>query len=393
MNENYEKLVLKMFGGYTLTYAGKPIIIGRGNLTKSVQLLQLLLLNRENGISKDELVRYLYEWEDITDTNNSLNSMIWRLKTQLISAGMPKEEYISIRSGICKWCGSMPVEIDTEIFVECFKKANVSQPAEKRIYLERAVELYRGEFLPKLSGEIWVAAESMRLKKIYVQCLQLLSTILEEQQEYQRLHDIYKAAAGIYPFEGWQEKQIDVLQKIGHYNSAYRVYQDMVRFYAEELEEPPTPVMRELLRKINGKLLNSVNDFENIQRGLQEKEERNGAYYCAYPSFVDAYRMMCRMAERNGQMNSLMTCNLFYEDPSAEVDREAENKLGIAIGRSLRRGDIYTRYSGSQYLILLAAAGKKDCESIFARIEKAFYELTVCQEYWVEYEVAELIGC
>ena len=183
MEKMCDKLVLNMFGGYTLTYGGKPITLGRGNLTKSVQLLQLLLLRITNGIAKDELVQALYDWEDVTDANNSLNSMIYRLKNQLVTAGMPKEDYISIKNGICRWIGSMPVEVDTVKFEACVEAAQTASGKEKRELLETAVNLYRGEFLPQLSNELWVMVESVRLKKLYVSCVHELCDLLEEKQE------------------------------------------------------------------------------------------------------------------------------------------------------------------------------------------------------------------
>lgn len=392
METNRDRLVLKVFGGYTLTYDGRPITLGRGNLTKAVQLLQILLLNMKNGIAKDELIRDLYDWEDGTDTNNSLNSMIWRLKNQLVSAGMPKEDYISIKNGVCKWCGSMPVEVDAVLFEEYYEKAKNAEGESKREYLECAVELYRGEFLPRLSNELWAAAENVRLKKMYMQCVRQISTILEENQEYQQLFHIYKTAAEIYPFEGWQEKQIDVLQKMERYDEAFHLYQDTVHLYYEELGTPPSMKMRELLQKMNGKLLNSENDFLKIHEMLCEDEWKSGAYYCPYPSFRDTYRLMCRVIDRSGVSIYLMACNLYYENPSLGTDPEAEKNLGLAIGKSLRRGDVYTRYSGSQYLILLFAAQKENCDMIFRRIEKSFDALMDNQKCWIEYELTEAVN-
>ena len=391
MEKMCEKLVLNMFGGYTLTYGGKPITLGRGNLTKSVQLLQLLLLRITNGIAKDELVQALYDWEDVTDANNSLNSMIYRLKNQLVTAGMPKEDYISIKNGICRWIGSMPVEVDTVKFEACVEAAQTASGKEKRELLETAVNLYRGEFLPQLSNELWVTVESVRLKKLYVSCVHELCDLLEEKQEYQQMFNIFKMAAELYPFDEWQEKQIDALQKMERYDEAFKIYQDTVKLYSEELGAPPSQKMRELLQKMNGKLLNSENDLMKIQSRLREGEWRNGAYYCAYPSFVDVYRWTCRVIERSGQTVYLMECILCYEELGHKADKEAEQHLREAIERSLRRGDIYTRYSQSQYMVLLVAVQRENCEVIFERIERRFNELNTNKKCWIEYNVTEVV--
>lgn len=385
------KLVLNMLGGYSLTYGDKPMILGRGKLTKSVQLLQLLLLHMENGIAKDDLVQALYNWEEIVDTNNSLNSMIYRLKNQLIVAGMPKEDYIFIKNGICKWEGSMLVEVDTVEFETSIKRASVLAGAEKMEALESALAIYRGEFLPQLSNELWVTVESVRLKKLYVLCVKQLGQIYEELQEFQKLLQIYRAAANLYPFDEWQEKVIDCLQKMGRFDEAYRVYQDTVRLYSEELGAPPSAKMREQLQKMNGKLLNSENDFLKIQTTIREEEWKKGAYYCSYPSFVDTYRLMCRIIERSGESVFLMVCTLFYENQSAKADQKAEIALGKAIEKALRRGDAYTRYSGNQYLILLSATKLENCNLIFERIKKGFSEDCKNTDCRIEYEVREVV--
>lgn len=390
MEKNCEKLVLKMLGGYALTYGDKPVTLGRGNLTKSVQLLQLLLLHKDEGITKEQLVQDLYDWEDVTDANNSLNSMIYRLKNQLVMAGMPKEDYISIKNGICKWTGSMPVSVDVVEFEHCLKSAKLADGNRKRDLLEQAVALYRGEFLPQLSNELWVTVESVRLKKLYMISVQQLCEILGARQEYSQMLEIYRTATELYPFDEWQEKQIDTLQKMERFDEAFRIYQDTVRLYSEELGAPPSLRMRELLQKMNGKLLNSENDFLKIQARLREEEWKRGAYDCAYPSFVDTYRLMCRIVERSRQSVHLMVCRLCYKEKVSKPDKHAEALLGKAIGRALRRGDAYTRYSESQYLILLSAAARESFEMIFRRIEAGFEAENENSNCQLEYDVAEV---
>ena len=49
--------------------------------------------------------------------------------------------------------------------------------------------------------------------------------------------------------------------------------------------------------------------------------------------------------------------------------------LKQAIGLSLRRGDAYTRYSASQYLILLVGTRQEDCAMIYRRINRKLKEL------------------
>ena len=47
-------------------------------------------------------------------------------------------------------------------------------------------------------------------------------------------------------------------------------------------------------------------------------------------------------------------------------------ELFDSIKHSLRRGDSFTRFSPSQFLILLVGTNKEDCDIIFERIENYF---------------------
>ena len=53
-------------------------------------------------------------------------------------------------------------------------------------------------------------------------------------------------------------------------------------------------------------------------------------------------------------------------------NKEASKALKIAICNSLRRGDFYTRYNESQFLIMLSGTTLENCQVISARIDRNF---------------------
>lgn len=63
--------------------------------------------------------------------------------------------------------------------------------------------------------------------------------------------------------------------------------------------------------------------------------------------------------------------------------------LGEVIGSSLRKGDVYTRYSNSQYLILLSGIDQKNCEIIYRRINRSLKEQAGSRAE-IEYDVLSL---
>lgn len=102
-------------------YGDEAIALNKIGGSKSLRLLQILLLSRRSGISKNELMDYLYGWNEkaaAVNRNKNLNNLIYRLKGQLISCGLPDSEYIKIREGMCWFKPEFPVVLDTEVFEE-----------------------------------------------------------------------------------------------------------------------------------------------------------------------------------------------------------------------------------------------------------------------------------
>ena len=119
------------------------------------------------------------------------------------------------------------------------------------------------------------------------------------------------------------------------------------------------------------KITSPMGQIQEIQSSLQE-DPLTGAYYCSYPSFIDMYHVLERNMERTGYSVFLLLCTLvdYAGKPIAnreKLDLRSET-LKECIGSSLRRGDIYTRYSTSQYLVLLVGSSREGCDVVSHRI-------------------------
>lgn len=114
-------LRINMFGGFAMYYGENAVILNKTGSSKSVRLLQILLLSLKGGISKSELIDNLYGWNDKTDManrNKNLNNLIYRLKGQLAAGGLPEGEYVEIIDGMCSFKSAIPLELDTQRFEE-----------------------------------------------------------------------------------------------------------------------------------------------------------------------------------------------------------------------------------------------------------------------------------
>jgi len=91
-----------------------------------------------------------------------------------------------------------------------------------------------------------------------------------------------------------------------------------------------------------------------------------GAYYCDASIFKTLFQIEARSAPRSGRTAFIIRFDTKHE-PNTK-DGGIMKQLGVAIPACLRMGDIYTRSSPSQYMILLYSLTYEDCQMLINRI-------------------------
>ena len=99
--------------------------------------------------------------------------------------------------------------------------------------------------------------------------------------------------------------------------------------------------------------------------------------------------MVSRMMERSGQQVQLMLCTLTDLEGHPMVSGEQTERVSRygweSICRSIRSGDVVTRYGKGQYLVLLINAKPEECQGIQERIDEQFYRKNT--RYEIQYSV------
>lgn len=387
-------LKIQLLGGFSMYYGEEALTLKRTGNSKSVRLLQMLLLSREGGIPKGELLDSLYGWNektDIVNRNKNLNNLIYRLKGQLLSVGLPDDEYVEIREGRCCFKSRLTLLLDTQQFEEAVEKARAEQDSARRLQLfDMANGMYRGELLPSNLSDMWFFQKSIYYKELYLETVRELEQEFRRKRDYKNLIRIYSRTASIYPFENWQTRLIRCNLEIYRYDEALEIYNDTMELYAREMGTPPTAEMQEcfeaveLMDQIHAKR-QSVSGFREMDRAFMEKKDDiknaifseqdvRGAYYCTYPSFVDYCRLVARAKVRSEFPAVLMFLTL-SERKKLEKQMNLQAQMGIlkhVIGESLRVGDAYTRYGNRHFILMLTRTVEESCIDIFRRIENGY---------------------
>lgn len=399
MSEQMGILRVYMLGREDVTYNDEPIFLGRNNATKASKLLLLLLHCGEEGISRTKLLEDLYGREDILDAANNLRVTVHRLKKLLADAGLPAYDYIQSSEGVYRWVAPIPTEIDALEFRYLVEKAEIESDEDVKAELFiRACEMYQGEFLPRLSSEEWVILESARYKKLYFKALGWVSTYLKERGEYEKVLELVDVACRLYPFDEWQAEKVECYIEQGRYDEALSEYERTAKLLFDELGVTPSENMMKQFDMMSERISNKPQILHDIKEGLRETEEvESGAFYCTAPSFRDAYRMMKRSMERNGQSVYIMLCTITdgHGNCMKECDKlkHMSDALFLAIKNSLRRCDSFTKYNPAQFLIMLTGINEENCKIVEKRIVAAYSEEHKAWASRLTFNVSSLYEC
>ena len=374
-----QRLQISMLGGFSLSYPDGTAIDYQSNRSNKLwMVLAYLLTHRGKQITQDELIDILWPDEEIDNPVNTLKTMRHRLCGMLDAlGGIPGKEMIRYNHGIYAWSEEVDCVLDIDQFSTYCALAEQEQDDSQKIsYYLNALEYYNGDFLPKLSSEMWVMSAHAYYHAEYLRVVKKCIALLRTENRYYEIITVCQKAVTIEPYdEDLHRELIDALVRTGAKQSALNHYEKVKELFYHEFGINLSEDLVELYKQIIDETNDAQMDLSFIASRLQE-DMVPGAFYCEYALFKEIYRLMTRMMERSGQSVYLCLVSVTEKNGKHIVNTKKQNeavgRLRTAIQFSLRRGDVFTRYSVSQYLILLSSINYENTEMVLRRITDNF---------------------
>ncbi len=374
MKSNYE---ITMFGEFTISN-GTGIITDQANRSKKVwSLLEYLIVNRNRAVSQKELIELLWSDGDTKDPVNTLKVLMHRVRSLLDELGKDSgKKMIYYKSGAYGWNGELNCIVDTEQFELALQSAEEMGGDKKLIYLLMAIRLYDGDFLQKNPNEEWIMQLSARYKTKFLQAASEAAGILFEEGQYHELINICRHVIRLNPYE--EEFYLYLLKaliKTQQIDKAQEEYRRISEMFFREFGITPSEELMALYREVVETSHVPEMNLEIIRDKLSE-EPTEGSYYCEFEFFKTIYRLEARSAARTGQSVYIGLLTLMNGEgnglPNQKTMNRAMDALHDIIRRTLRKGDIFTRYSLNQYLIMLPTTTYETSGMVMERLKKAY---------------------
>lgn len=154
----------------------------------------------------------------------------------------------------------------------------------------------------------------------------------------------------------------------------YHFYQDDCRTLAEITRE------------------NTLIDMEQLKLIITENSTEKGAYQVEYQGFTKIYRFVTRCVERTGQNVQIVLFTLGLKDESDDMQylSNAMSELESSIAGVLRRADVATRFSATQFGTILMDTTKDNGIIAVNRVLDSFEKLGFNEHVSINYEIQDV---
>ena len=373
-----EHIQIQMLGEFSLKTATASISDASNRSKKVWALLAYLICNRDRGISQQKLINLL--WGDDSDSDNPENALritLHRLRAQLdqLWPGAGRELIVR-KDGGYGWNNTVCIDFDCDRF-ESLCQNHAEDENQKLQMLLEALDLYKGEFLPKQSSEMWVVPISTHFHNLFLQTSLEAAALLSKQQRHAEAVQICRTAAAAEPYhEPLHQTLMKELAAAGDSKGAATVYEALSKRLFDDFGIRPNKQTREVYRMAAHNPEDRTLPMEEVLQHLQEPDRKFGAMQCDY----DYFKVLCyaesRAMERNGNAThiALLSVSSDTDKPLTKrsMDRIME-QLGEQLRTNLRRGDTISRCSVSQYIIMLPKANYENSCMVCRRVITAFH--------------------
>lgn len=375
----HTKLHISMLGSFSIR-CGQSEITDNDNRSYKIWLLMAYMIyHRNRCVSQDELVNLLWGSEESSNPTNALKTILHRVRACLdqLYPGAGRE-LILRRSGSYIWNPDIPVALDAEEFDSLCRGFDSISDTDQRIRQQYAtLTLYQGDFLPRMAGESWTVPVRDYFHTLYIQTAQTTLPLLMAQHCTQDIISLCYNAITVEPYnQVFYQYLMRCLLLQGHHKKAVSLYQELSQTLYDCFGILPSDETRSIYREATRTTNSVAPSLDVVIEQLQTAHSPSGALLCDYDFFQMLYQKESRSLPRTGDAVHLclFTVSNFKNQPLAKRSLElCMNNLEQLLCSSLRRGDVVSRYSASQFLLLLPRSNYENSCKICQRIFKQFF--------------------
>jgi DNA-binding SARP family transcriptional activator len=181
-------LQARFFGHFEMLCNGEPVSLGRNGKVRTI--LKYLLANRFRPVSQDYLMGWLWPESNLKRARWSLHSAIHTLRNLISECPSSAPlNHVLLEEGYYRLCSEARVITDVDEFEAHYEEGRrlekEGRARDAAAEYEKAIELYRDDYLVEDLYEDWTMVERERLSNAYMDMLGRLAAHYYETEHYQ----------------------------------------------------------------------------------------------------------------------------------------------------------------------------------------------------------------
>jgi LuxR family transcriptional regulator, maltose regulon positive regulatory protein len=247
-------LQARFFGHFELLCDGENMPLGRNG--KALTILKYLLANRTRPVSQDHLMGWLWPESNLKKARWSLNSAIHGLRKLLSGCSSSvSTNYVSLEDGYYRLSLDVRVTTDVDDFDRHHEQGRRlekdSRKQDAAIEYEKAVGLYRGDYLIEDLYEDWTMVERERLANAYIDLLGRLAVYyMGVGQQQESIRACYKVLEKDRCHEDSYRLLMQCYARLGLRARALHQYRMCEQILSQEYGTSPSPETRSLYMRL-----------------------------------------------------------------------------------------------------------------------------------------------
>ena len=368
-------LKVNTLGRFQLLYKDKVIEMKEIRSAMMTKVLLYLLIYRNEELNSERLCTAIWEGTDVTNPAGALKNLIYRLRN-FFRKEFEIEDVILNSCGTYKWNPQVEVELDIERFKQIVVNAKDQDKDKAILMYQEGLEIYKGDFMPAFLEMYWILTLNTYYHSLYLSTAKELAEILSKNNNMTELEKLCNKVIKIDNVD--EEIYCYLLESLIEQNKislAYEAYDKAKKLLLSELKIDKTEKLDAVYEKILSYNKNDiVNEMDEVYDDINEiDEDIEGAFVCGYQVFKEIYRLNARMNARDDDEGQvlLITLDSCYKTKNEMTEYQVKKAM-VALEKilidSLRIGDVISKYSASQYIVLLPSCSTENGIMVSNRI-------------------------
>ena len=247
-------LRVRFFGHFEMLCEGETMTLGRNG--KALTILKYLLANHTRPVSQDHLMGWLWPDSNLKKARWSLNSAIHGLRKLLSGCSATVSiNYVFLEDGYYRLSPDVGVTTDVDDFDKHHERGRRLEKGfrmrEAAIEYEKAIELYRDDYLVEDLYEDWTMVERERLANAYIDILDRLAAhYMEVGQHQESIRACYRVLEKYRCHEDSYRLLMQCYARLGLRARALHQFRMCEQILGQEYGTSPSPETRSLYLRL-----------------------------------------------------------------------------------------------------------------------------------------------